>query len=82
MLGGRVGLCVAVATSVGLVGVQLRRGQAAGDQSGATYFNSYARAVLGPLPPKAVLLINNDQMVRLTMFFERLGTAKLGGGPA
>ena len=55
---------MAVASCIGLVGAQLFRGYAAGDQSGATHFSSYAKAVLGPLPPKSILLINNDQMVR------------------
>lgn len=50
---------------MGLVGAQLRQGHVAGDQSGATYFSSYAKAVLGPLPPRSVFLVNNDQMVRM-----------------
>lgn len=47
-----------------LVRTQLSHGYAAGDQSGATYFSAYARAVLGPLPSRSIFLINNDQMVR------------------
>ena len=46
------------------MGAQLWRGYAAGDQSGATYFNSYAKGVLGPLPPSSFFLTNNNQMVR------------------
>lgn len=48
---------------VGLVLAQLAQGLTAGDQSGATHFSSYAKAVLGPLPPGSIFLINNDQMV-------------------
>lgn len=56
---------------VGLVRAQLARGYAAGNQSGATHFSSYARAVLGPLPPRSIFLINNDQMVRERKSFDK-----------
>lgn len=63
-LGQGIGTILAATACVGLVRAQLARGYAAGDQSGATHFSSYARAVLGPLPPRSIFLINNDQMVR------------------
>lgn len=47
---------------------QLARGHAVGDQRGASHFSSYAKAVLGPLPPGSIFLINNDQMVRRRVF--------------
>lgn len=54
------------AVAVTLVGAQLRRGYVAGNQSEATWFSSYAKAVLGPLPRDSMLLVNNDQMVSET----------------
>ncbi|CAB1110766.1 unnamed protein product [Ectocarpus sp. CCAP 1310/34] len=62
-LGQGIGAILAAMACVGLVRAQLARGYAAGDQRGATHFSSYARAVLGPLPPRSIFLINNDQMV-------------------
>lgn len=62
-MGPRIRLLSAAGTCVGLVLAQLAQGRTAGDQSGATYFSSYAKAVLGPLPPGSIFLINNDQMV-------------------
>ncbi|CAN0477837.1 unnamed protein product, partial [Ectocarpus sp. 12 AP-2014] len=40
------------------------------DQSGATHFSSYARAVLGPLPTRSIFLINNDQMWTSTRYMQ------------
>lgn len=62
-MGTRLRLFSAAATCVGLVVAQLAQGRTAGDQSGATHFSSYAKAMLGPLPLGSIFLINNDQMV-------------------
>ncbi|CAM9315112.1 unnamed protein product, partial [Hapterophycus canaliculatus] len=69
-LGRNIGVSVAAVACVLLVRTQLSNGYAAGDQSGATHFSAYARAVLGPLPPRSILLINNDQMWTSTRYMQ------------
>ncbi|CAM9235874.1 unnamed protein product [Ectocarpus sp. 13 AM-2016] len=69
-LGQGIGTILAAVTCVGLVRAQLARGYTAGDQSGATHFSSYARAVLGPLPTRSIFLINNDQMWTSTRYMQ------------
>ncbi|CAM9546150.1 unnamed protein product, partial [Scytosiphon promiscuus] len=68
--GRKIGVSVATMACIVLVRTQLSNGYAAGDQSGATYFSSYARAVLGPLPLRSILLINNDQMWTSTRYMQ------------
>ncbi|CAN0108202.1 unnamed protein product, partial [Sphacelaria rigidula] len=69
-LGSKGGGYAATISVVLLVGMQMRRGSSAGDQSGASYFSGYAKAVLGPLPSRSILLINNDQMWTSTRYMQ------------
>ncbi|CAM9178978.1 unnamed protein product, partial [Phaeothamnion confervicola] len=58
----------ACVVSAALVAAQLWRWYGVADQSGAGYFSAYARAALEPLPPRSVLLINNDQVWTSTRY--------------
>lgn len=54
-------IAMALVISVCLSGLQLRNAFPQANQRDSYHFNQYASAVLSPLPPNAVLLINYDQ---------------------
>ena len=58
---GAGGLVLCASVGVFLVGAQLRRSFVPSDQSQNRVFEGYAAAILDPLPPESILLINYDQ---------------------